>query len=263
MNIYAFAYGKLSLLQSIAAPGGDEGPVAFRAARFAPGSPARPSLLAALNSTAAPRREARKKARKAYIAKFEPTAVAEAETEKGAVDERAGEPSVSWQLANKREVASKPITVFDVSQDGRLVSFGCSDLSIGMLDAHTLAPLLKILHAHSFPPTALKFNPSATILVSASADNTIRTVIVPSSFGASGECRRASSSVGDVDADASPVNAGHARSCLVGICSRRPSAEVSPLSCIDSDVSLLSCVVREWGSIFTSGGESVVGEYSG
>lgn len=36
---------------------------------------------------------------------------------------------------------------------------------------------------HSFPPTALKFNPSATMIVSASADNTIRTIVVPSSFG--------------------------------------------------------------------------------
>jgi prolactin regulatory element-binding protein len=44
-------------------------------------------------------------------------------------------------------------------------------------------PLLKILHAHSFPPTALKFNPSANLLVSASADNTIRAIVVPASFG--------------------------------------------------------------------------------
>lgn len=189
-------------MQSIAAPKGEDAVLAFRAARFAPDSPERPALLAALNSAMPPRRDARRKARKAYIAKFEPSAaeVVEKDEKQEVLDEKAGEKaaeasSLTWQFANKREVAGKPITVFDVSPNGRLVSFGCSDLSIGMIDAHTLSPLLKILHAHSFPPTALKFNPSATMLVSASADNTIRTVIVPSSFGASGElsCRLPSS----------------------------------------------------------------------
>ena len=46
-------------------------------------------------------------------------------------------------------------------------------------------PLLKILSAHSFPPTALKFNPDASLLVSASADNTIRAIVVPASFDGS------------------------------------------------------------------------------
>lgn len=195
LSIYAFAGGKLNLVQAITVPNIDDGPVAFRAVRFAPESPASPALLAALNSTALPRREARKKTRKAYVAKYETAASAgekdgQKESEKEVEDEKAdpvAAPPMTWRLANKREVANKPITVFDVSPNGRLVSFGSSDLSIGMLDAHTLAPLLKILQAHSFPPTALKFNPSATMLVSASADNTIRTVIVPSSFGASGE----------------------------------------------------------------------------
>ncbi|BEJ04864.1 hypothetical protein CcaverHIS641_0206810 [Cutaneotrichosporon cavernicola] len=195
LHVYAFASGKLTLMQSIAAPKGDDAVLAFRAARFAPDSPERPSLLAALNSAAQPRRDARRKARKSYVAKFEPSTalveeVAEKDEKQETLDEKADdkaaeEPSLSWKFSNKREVAGKPITVFDVSPNGRLVSFGCSDLSIGMLDAHTLSPLLKILHAHSFPPTALKFNPTATMLVSASADNTIRIVVVPSSFGAS------------------------------------------------------------------------------
>lgn len=46
----------------------------------------------------------------------------------------------------------------------------------------TSQPLLKILHAHNFPPTALKFNPSANLLISASADNTLRAIVVPASF---------------------------------------------------------------------------------
>ncbi|GMK54004.1 hypothetical protein CspeluHIS016_0105900 [Cutaneotrichosporon spelunceum] len=195
LNVYAFASDKLTPMQSIPAPKGEDAVLAFRGARFSPDSPARPSLLAALNSAAPPRRDTRRKARKSYIAKFEPTATEVGEVTENAekqepLDEKADskaveERSLTWKLANKREVAGKPITVFDVSPDGRLVSFGSSNLSIGMLDAHTLSPLLKILHAHSFPPTAIKFNPSATMLVSASADNTIRVVVVPSSFGAS------------------------------------------------------------------------------
>lgn len=75
---------------------------------------------------------------------------------------------------------------------------------MGILDAQTLAvsfcrfyygaklttfefqPLLTILRAHEFPPTALRFNPSGALLASASADNTLRVIAVPSSFG---QCR--------------------------------------------------------------------------
>ena len=35
------------------------------------------------------------------------------------------------------------------------------------------------MRAHEFPPTVIRFNPSATLLVSGSADNTIRTVAIP------------------------------------------------------------------------------------
>ena len=38
--------------------------------------------------------------------------------------------------------------------------------------------LFTILNAHDFPPTTLKFNPTATLLVSGSADNTVRIVSV-------------------------------------------------------------------------------------
>jgi prolactin regulatory element-binding protein len=97
------------------------------------------------------------------------------------------------------------------SADGKLLAYASSDLSIGILDARTLTvraspspfqtfqyhfqltlyiafvgiekPLLKILHAHSFPTTALAFNPSGTLLASSSADNTVRLVVVPESFG--------------------------------------------------------------------------------
>jgi prolactin regulatory element-binding protein len=36
---------------------------------------------------------------------------------------------------------------------------------------------------HEFPPTTLHFNPSSTLLVSGSADNSIRVVSVPDSLG--------------------------------------------------------------------------------
>jgi prolactin regulatory element-binding protein len=198
----------LEVLGSIPAPE-DTTTLSFRAARFAPERTPTPAILAVLNS--APSRKDRRAPRKAYVAKFD--AVEEVEAKEGddkteaakeegakvATATAATRPNVEWTLATKREVARKPITVFDVSADGRLVAFGASDLCIGMMDAKTLAvglisdcsltclqPLLKILQAHSFPPTALKFNPSGTLLASASADNTIRTVVVPASFG-SGE----------------------------------------------------------------------------
>ena len=49
----------------------------------------------------------------------------------------------------------------------------------------SLQPLLKILKSHELPPTALKFSPSADLLLSASVDNTVRVIVIPSSFDAS------------------------------------------------------------------------------
>lgn len=146
MDIYELKTEKLrlNLLSTVAAPPGGDGPaLSFRAARFAPETSGAPPILAVLNSAAS--RSNRRAARKAYIAKFDAVEgdSGESETEeKDAKDEKAVEkesPRIKWTLANRREVASKPITVFDVSADGRLVSFGCSDLSIGMLDAKTLS----------------------------------------------------------------------------------------------------------------------------
>ncbi|QRV87939.1 hypothetical protein RhiJN_15957 [Ceratobasidium sp. AG-Ba] len=90
-----------------------------------------------------------------------------------------------WKQAKMGKAATRPITVFDISQSGHLLAFGSSDLSVGILDAQTLAPLLTILRAHEFPPTALRFNPSGTLLASASADNTVRLVAVTNTFSQS------------------------------------------------------------------------------
>ncbi|BGP51350.1 hypothetical protein JCM10450v2_007288 [Rhodotorula kratochvilovae] len=86
----------------------------------------------------------------------------------------------AWKLLKTRTVSQKPVTAFDVSDDGTLLAYGSSDLSVGILDAVTLRPILTVLHAHDFPVTALKFNPSASVLVSGSADNSIRVIEVPS-----------------------------------------------------------------------------------
>jgi len=85
-----------------------------------------------------------------------------------------------------------------LSADGKFLAFGSSDLTIGFLDAVTLKvsnisreyliffttpvqPLVNILKAHEFPPTTIAFNPTTTLLVSGSADNTIRIIAVPES----------------------------------------------------------------------------------
>ncbi|KAL7420728.1 hypothetical protein Q5752_004679 [Cryptotrichosporon argae] len=162
--------------------------LAFRSARLV-GAADGPALVAVLNSA----RRGRGAPTKSYVAHFArgPGGTASGETALRGKTEGQGEGEGKaegnggpWRLVAKREVGNKPVTVCDVSEDGRLVAYGCSDLSLGILDAQTLAPLLKILHAHSFPPTALKFNPAASLLVSASADNTVRVVVVPSAFGA-------------------------------------------------------------------------------
>ncbi|KIR30045.1 prolactin regulatory element-binding protein [Cryptococcus deuterogattii 99/473] len=186
----------LTLRQTIYPPSFDIVPATFRSARFSRNPSTSLNIHAVLNSTKSAKRGA---GRKAWVCTFgvvagpsqaklteEEKATAKSEEEKGKEMETASDPQEDvgkWDVLIKREVAGKPVTVFDVSSDGRLLSYGCSDLSIGILDSKTLAPLLKILHAHSFPPTALKFNPSASLLVSASADNTVRAIVVPANFG--------------------------------------------------------------------------------
>jgi len=74
------------------------------------------------------------------------------------------------------------------STTGSLLAYGGSDCAIGVLDANSLAPLLTILHAHDFPATVVKFNPSANMLISASADDTCRIVLLPEGFANYSEC---------------------------------------------------------------------------
>jgi prolactin regulatory element-binding protein len=44
-------------------------------------------------------------------------------------------------------------------------------------------PLLSILKSHEFPPTVLKFNPTSRLLISGSADNTVRLIAIPDGLG--------------------------------------------------------------------------------
>jgi len=133
--------------------------VVFRAARFSPTAPDR--IFTVLNPASGARSKSRgkKEPTSSYVCKWDTT---------------------TWTVKRHRLVDSKPVTVFDVSSDGKLLAWGSSDLKIGVLDAKTLAPLLQILKAHEFPPTALKFSPDAGMLVSGSADNSLRLIQVPS-----------------------------------------------------------------------------------
>ncbi|KAG8956683.1 hypothetical protein FRC04_000161 [Tulasnella sp. 424] len=141
----------------------------FRAARTAKandseGQSSTKLLYAVVNTT--PPRSARGGSRAAFVCVFQQQ-----------------DKSVEWGLVKSRSASSKAITVFDVNGAGTLLAYGSSDLSIGILDAKTLAPLLSILNAHEFPSTVLRFNPSSTMLISGSADNSVRVVEVPSSLG--------------------------------------------------------------------------------
>ncbi|KAF4602259.1 hypothetical protein EYR40_005464 [Pleurotus pulmonarius] len=91
----------------------------------------------------------------------------------------------SWTVSKVRKVSDKGLTCFDISSNGKLLGYGSSDYSIGLLDSSTLTPVVTILKAHDFPPTTLKFNPTSTLVVSGSADNTVRIVSVPEAFGGS------------------------------------------------------------------------------
>lgn len=100
------------------------------------------------------------------------TPVSKAEAESKPVDKGKGKEKDSsgqgeelgrWDVLVRREVAGKPVTVFDVryeiiapsrarangSADGKLLAFGSADLSIGILDAKTLAVCLSVAYITS------------------------------------------------------------------------------------------------------------------
>ncbi|KDN39843.1 WD40 repeat-like protein [Tilletiaria anomala UBC 951] len=157
-----------TVLQTIQNPAlGGNGTCAFRAARFGRGDASRNKLFTVVNASgdAGGRGKRSASARKSFVTAWN------AET---------------WDLIETKHVSDKPVTSFDVSSDGTRLGFSSSDLSVGVLDSHNLRPLVRILSAHSFPATCIRFSPSGKYLVSGSADNTLRLVELNSVVTADG-----------------------------------------------------------------------------
>ncbi|ESK97555.1 membrane glycoprotein spo14 [Moniliophthora roreri MCA 2997] len=134
----------------------------FRSIKHHPISP--DTLYTIINTTLPRSRSSRSKtpARQAYICKWK----WDMKTE-------------NWIVERQRKVGEKGVTTFSISPDGKFLAYGSSDLSVGIVDAETLASVSTILNAHDFPPTTIAFNTSSTLLVSGSADNSIRIVRLP------------------------------------------------------------------------------------
>ncbi|RDB22641.1 Guanine nucleotide-exchange factor SEC12 [Hypsizygus marmoreus] len=149
---------RLDLLKTVELPnsiGGSTG-ATFRSARYHPTEDK--VFYTAINTSPPRTRKSKATQRVAYICKWN---------------------AESWTVEKTRKASDKGLTCFDISKDGRFLGFGSSDLTIGLLDANTLAPLVTILKAHEFPPTTITFNPTSSLLVSGSADNSVRIVSVP------------------------------------------------------------------------------------
>lgn len=147
----------LELVQTVdrpTLPGKDSGS-SFRAAKF---HPQNSDILYTVINTVPPRTRTKNSPRKAYICKWDAN---------------------KWKVTKTRQVSDKGLTCFDVSANGKFVAYGTGDYTLGILDTQALAPLLTILKAHELPPTVVRFNPTSDLLVSGSADNTIRLVSVP------------------------------------------------------------------------------------
>jgi len=145
----------LSLQKSVELPTSIGEGKTFRAARYHPQD--QQILFSVINSVSPRTRGTRTVTRQAYICKWN---------------------TETWVVEKTKKVGDRGLTCFDVSDDGSFLGYGSSDLTIGVLDAKSLSPHFTILKAHDFPPTTLKFNPTTTLLVSGSADNTVRIVSV-------------------------------------------------------------------------------------
>ncbi|KAI7901461.1 WD40-repeat-containing domain protein [Cokeromyces recurvatus] len=98
----------------------------------------------------------------------------------------------AWKLRESRSypvnkaktagISRKSITTFTVNPTGDILAYASTDLSIGLVDAQTLKPILRIPKAHGFAITNLCFNPSGRYLASAGADNNCRVMILPESI---------------------------------------------------------------------------------
>lgn len=118
----------------------------------------------------------------------------------------------TWKLIKTRAISQRPLTAFEIScvsprslcrlrrhehshsANGEMLAYASSDLSVGVVNAKNLQvrkssrsrsdvvgltraqPVLTILRAHEFPATTLKWSPSGDLVVSASADNSVRCI---------------------------------------------------------------------------------------
>lgn len=76
-------------------------------------------------------------------------------------------------------ISRKTITSFSINSTGDILAYASTDLSIGLVDAQRLKPLLKVEKAHGFAITSLAFNLSGKYLASAGADNGCRVMMIP------------------------------------------------------------------------------------
>ncbi|KZW04037.1 hypothetical protein EXIGLDRAFT_827966 [Exidia glandulosa HHB12029] len=153
---------ELELAQKIPLPSWAGKGSSFRAARF---SPTDATCLYVIVNASVP--AGRKYARKSFAFRY-----------------TLGADPAKWAREHgKRALGDKNVSCFDVSASGKLLAFGSSDCAIGVLDAQSFAPVVTILRAHEFPATTIRFNPTSTLLVSGSADDSLRIVALPESFG--------------------------------------------------------------------------------
>ncbi|KAH9927127.1 WD40 repeat-like protein [Epithele typhae] len=131
----------------------------FRAGRFHPSDE---NVMFTVSNTIPPRTRTKSSPRRAFVCRWD---------------------TQTWTVTKTRQISDRGVTCFDITPDGKLLAFGSSDLTVGILDSQSLAPLLTILKAHEFPPTTLRFSPTSNLLVSGSADNTVRMVSVPTNLG--------------------------------------------------------------------------------
>ncbi|KAI8077617.1 WD40-repeat-containing domain protein [Thamnidium elegans] len=76
-------------------------------------------------------------------------------------------------------VSRKTITSFALDSTGDIIAYASTDLSIGLIDAQRLKPLLKLGKVNDFAITSLIFNRTGNLLASAGADHCCRVTIVP------------------------------------------------------------------------------------
>ncbi|KAG8218803.1 WD40 repeat-like protein, partial [Butyriboletus roseoflavus] len=139
---------------------------AFRAARLHPVR--RDTLYSVVNVTLPRAKHAKLAKRRAYVLKWR-------------ITEKDG--SFDACIETIRKVCDGNLTCFDVSSDGRLLAFGASDYSLGILDSNTLTLLSFILKAHEFSITTLRFSPTSKLLVSGGVDSSLHVVSIPEVFG--------------------------------------------------------------------------------